>query len=85
MVGKWYVVEYLESGRLEYVDSIERVGELVGLTPLSVKTYLSRGEHATPRQVVHPETRAVELTTFAAVDMTEPLPDEVKELIAARA
>ena len=84
MVGKWYVVEYTESGQKEYADSLENLATLVGLTPTSAKTYIYRGMGSTPRQAVHPKTKNVELVTFGAVDMAEPLPDALKELIAAR-
>lgn len=85
MVGKWYVVHYPESGRQEYVDSLEQLASLVGLTVASTKTYLSRDLGLTPRQAIHPDTKTVELVTFSAVDMSEPLPESLKELIVARA
>lgn len=85
MVGKWYVVDYIESGKKEYVNSLEELAALVGLTVASTKTYLSRGLSASPRQVIHPDTKTVELAAFHAVDMAEPLPESLKELITARA
>ena len=83
MVGKWYVVEYVERGCREYVNSLEDLAAHVGLSMKSTKTYLYRGMGTNPRQAVHPVTKKVELITFGAVDMTEPLPDELKDLIAA--
>jgi len=83
MIGKWYVVDYMESGHREYVGSLEELAKLVGLSMTSAKTYLYRGVGGTPRQAMHPTTKKVELVTFGAVDMSEPLPDALKDHIAA--
>ena len=85
MIGKWYVVDYVESGHREYVDSLEALAALVGLSATSAKTYLYRGLSTTPRQALHPTTKKVELVTFGAVDMSEPLPDALKDHITALA
>lgn len=79
----WFVVEYQESESRKYVNSLEELAALVGMTPASAKTYIYRRLGHSPRQLINPDTGRPELASFSLVPLDEPLPEELKDLITA--